>query len=264
MRRNWPLIALLLIAIIAVNAVAVCSSTTGYWPDAAVQAVLALAFCQTGIAAAGAAILPGSNVTRIAGLLTVVALWSVALTEPQRTVFLDWAVLLGLQAMLVVLPMLVARVVGFQLTYGMPPQDRSSDSAPPLRFSLMHVLMLVTCIGMLCGSLRWTADRYVGERADLISLYSVATIAVLMSSAILARGWASFFVMFNVLIGCNLAGAFASETQTTLLIVSALSCAFISAVLLTAGCRISRQGRHNFGEPFSVPDAPTRRALMRT
>ncbi len=198
MQASRLLIALLLLATVLVDLVmlSVVGMMGGWflvWPHPMLAVLFSLAFGQVSVAAVWAGLSGTVLPWRLAGLVGVVTLWSVALASelaghPMDQQDHEWTVLFLAQVLPTLSIFLIIRARGGRLL-----DRRATETEPQERrwqFSLLHLFVWLTATAVALGLLRCTIDydSIVNERHVWPEVWYIA----LSNSAVcLATVWAT-------------------------------------------------------------------------
>ena len=165
MQASRLLIFLLLAAVVLVDLVmlsAVGSAGGGFfrWPHPLLAVLFSLAFSQVSMGAIWAGLSDTSLPWRLAGLVGVATVWSVALAwEPVDAVGYgrdDWSVLLLGHALFILLILLAIRAEGGRLANCLKTNAQPEERR--WQFSLGHLFAWLTATAVSLGLLRYTID----------------------------------------------------------------------------------------------------------
>ena len=267
MRSARFLVCLLLLAAVLVD-LAVMSAfyAVDYrdlqWPDPFLVVLFSLAFSQVGLVAIWAALGGTPLPWRLAGMVSVVALWSLglaaaaegSLTKSGKT---DWTVLLLVHSLLFLAILLTVRSRGGWLlarTHVDSPSVR-----PRYQFSLGYLLAWLTATAIGLGMLRWSIDR---EDLNWDPGYWIGNVAALSSGNLVLAFAALWSVMgTKSLIHRSLTMCSATAIVTGLYWLVALQpdrfvgltvLSFLQAMWLVAGLGVFRVAGYRFVRPGRV------------
>jgi hypothetical protein len=188
------LLAAVLVDLVLLSAVGSLGGGLFRWPDPLLAVLFSLAFSQVSMAAAWAGLSETSLPWRLAGLVGVVTVWSVALAREAADAVdgygrNDWSVLLLGQALFILAIVLVIRVRGGRLANRFKPNAEPQEGR--WQFTLGYLFAWLTATSVALGLLRYTIDYdslTAGRRWDEVCLVVLSNTAVSLATLWAALG----------------------------------------------------------------------------
>lgn len=245
------LIALLLAALVAADAVTWSQNSAENFPHPLSIAHFALGFSQINLLAICAA---------LGGLHFGLRLPAAAVLAAGLTVFLHhgsletWAALIGFQMAIVVLPLLAIRgATGLRLEVAAGETDRRFVERRPVQFSLLNLMLATTLIGVACGAAKLLWQLFSARQYwSIVEPWAIGggMAATGLAAAWFGLGGGRWFAKCATLVvvtGCAgwLIAVTAGGSRPTpiflLVVVQALLLAGSLGVLRIAGYRLTRR-----------------------